>query len=117
MAARPFGVTLVAIIAWIIGALQIISGIIALFIPAPVFGVGAIVIGIITIIVSLGLFRGSNAARIIVAIVFILNIAGSIWLLLTHQESFWSALGSAILPVIGLILLFTPKANEFFRTN
>ena len=77
----------------------------------------AIVIGVITILVSLGLFGGSNGARIIVAIVFLLNIAGSVWLMIAHPAAFWSALGSIILPLIGLILLFTSRANAFFAKN
>ncbi|MET0736395.1 MAG: hypothetical protein ABWY55_12240 [Microbacterium sp.] len=113
-ASRPFGVTLVAIIAWITGALQIITGVIHLFSAQMGVGVAAIVIGIITILVSIGLFGGSNGARIIVAIIFVLNIAGSIWLMLTAPAAFWSALGSLILPLIGLVLLYTSRANAFF---
>lgn len=114
---RPFGVTLVAIIAWITGALQIISGVIALFSSQVSLGVVAIVIGIITILVSLGLFGGRNGARVIVAIIFLLNIAGSIWLMISHPAAFWSAVGSLILPLLGLILLFTSRANAFFAKN
>ena len=78
---RPGGVTLVAVLAWISGALQILTGILILFGGqgggAAVAWV-AIIIGIITIIVSLGLFRANNAARIIVAIVFALNLISAI---------------------------------------
>lgn len=114
--ARPFGVTLVAIIAWITGALQIISGIFALiggggttWTPWVTLG-----IGIVTIVVSLGLFRGSNAARWIVAIVFILNIALGVFAAVQGLVDWWSVIWSAILPLIGLILLFSSKANRFF---
>lgn len=114
---RPFGVTLVAIIAWITGAFQIISGVVSLFSGQLTLGVVAIVVGIITILVSLGLFGGRNGARIIVAIIFLLNIGGSIWLMVTQPPALWSALGSLILPLIGLILLFTSRANAFFAKN
>lgn len=109
---RPFGVTLVAIIAWVTGALQIIGGAFALIVDV-VSAITAIVIGIITILVSLGLFRGSNGARIIVTIVFLLNIAGSIWLLVSGG-GFFTAIGSLLLPVIGIILLYTKRASAFF---
>ncbi|MET0813083.1 MAG: hypothetical protein ABWY03_08510 [Microbacterium sp.] len=113
---RPFGVTLVAIIAWITGALQIITGIIALFGGNLTLGIVAIVVGVITILVSLGLFGGSNGARIIVTIVFLLNIGGSIYLIFAHPNQVWSAIGSIILPLIGLILLYTSRANAFFKS-
>ncbi|WP_394551959.1 hypothetical protein ACDF64_13930 [Agromyces sp. MMS24-JH15] len=112
--ARPGGVTLVAIIAWISGALQILSGLFQVLPGGDNFGVGvwAIVLGIITIVVSLGLFRGSNTARIIVTVIFVVNIATSIWLM--FAGAFWTGLFSAILPAIGLGLLWTRRASEFF---
>jgi len=113
---RPFGVTLVAIIAWITGALQVIGGIIALFSVNAAVGITAIVVGVITVLVSIGLFGGSNGARIIVTIVFLLNIGGSIYLLVAHPGEVWSAIGSIILPLIGLILLYTSRANAFFTS-
>ena len=63
--ARPGGVTLVAVIAWISGAVNIIAGILLLIaaIMAPDalwFGLVQLALGIITIVVSLGLLRGSS---------------------------------------------------------
>lgn len=115
MSSRPFGVTLVAIIAWVTGAIQIVGGIVSLFGNSLAAGLTAIVIGIITIAVSLGLFRGSNGARIVVTIVFILNIAASLYLVFALNASVWGAVGAIVLPVIGLILLYTGRANSFFR--
>lgn len=113
---RPVGVTLVAVIAWISGALNIIGGIIQLLPGGQNFGAGvwALIVGIVTIVVSLGLFRGSNAARIIVTIVFVLNLLSAFFLLFS-PFTFWSALFSALLAVIGIALLFTRPANAFFR--
>lgn len=112
---RPFGVTLVAIIAWLTGALQIIAGVLLMIGGGIASGIVAMLIGFITILVSLGLFGGSNVARILTAAVFVLNIAGSIYLMITEPSQLWSAIGSALLPLIGLILLFTSRANSFFR--
>lgn len=112
---RPFGVTLVAIIAWLTGALQIIAGVILLVGLEIGPGVVAMLLGFITILVSLGLFGGSNGARILTTIVFVINIAGSIYLMITEPAQLWSAIGSAVLPLIGLLLLFTQRANSFFR--
>lgn len=112
---RPFGVTLVAIIAWITGALQIIAGVLLMIGGEIAYGIIAMLIGFITILVSLGLFGGSNGARILTAVVFVLNIAGSVYLMITEPSQLWTAVGSAVLPLIGLLLLFTSRANSFFR--
>jgi hypothetical protein len=116
---RPGGVTLVAVLAWISGALQILTGVLILLGGqgggAAVAWV-AIIIGIITIIVSLGLFRGNNAARIIVAIIFALNLVSAIITMFAYPAQLWSALIAGALALIGLLLLFSARANEFFRT-
>ncbi|WP_127794944.1 hypothetical protein [Agromyces sp. LHK192] len=111
---RPGGVTLVAVLAWISGALQIISGLFQILPGGGNFGAGvwAIILGIVTIIVSLGLFRGSNVARIIVTVIFVINIATGIWLMTVG--SFWTGLFSALFPLIGLLLLWSKRANAFF---
>ena len=81
--------------------------------------IGAAVALLILLIVGFatdgfGLFGGNNGARILAAIVFAINVIGSIYLLFTFQTSFWSALWSGIFPLIGLLLLFTRSANAFF---
>ncbi|UOE43292.1 hypothetical protein [Agromyces larvae] len=113
---RPGGVTLVAVIAWISGALQIIGGVIQLFPGGQNFGAGvwAIIIGAITIVVSLGLFRGSNVSRIIVTIVFAINLVSAFFLLFAAPSSFWSSLFSGLLALVGILLLYTKPANRFF---
>jgi hypothetical protein len=35
--------------------------------------------------------------------------------MITEPAQLWSAIGSAVLPLIGLLLLFTSRANSFFR--
>ncbi|MCG7414400.1 hypothetical protein MHK74_07435 [Microbacterium aurum] len=113
---RPFGVTLVAIIAWINGAWDILVGIFSILPGGTSIWAGPflIVFGIITILVSLGLFGGRNWARVLTAILFVLNLLGAVPLL--FQGQIWQGLGGAILPVIGLALLFSERANAFFRS-
>ncbi|MCD2443561.1 hypothetical protein LQ757_14870 [Agromyces sp. SYSU K20354] len=118
---RPGGVTLVAVLAWISGALQILGGIIVLIGGTEVPGATtaawvAIIIGIITILVSLGLFRGSNTSRVIVTIVFVLNLASAVYVMFAVPAQLWSAVISGAAALIGLILLYTARANEFFRS-
>lgn len=129
---RPGGVTLVAVLAWISGALNILGGILFLIgIGDGATNVGgtaidgnagalagwiAIIIGILTIAVGLGLLRGSNIARILAAIVFVLNIVSTIVVLTTQGFGNWTAILSGLFALVALILLFSPKANAFFRS-
>ena len=115
---RPIGVTLVAIIAWITGLIQIIGsiiGIIAFVVITPPAIVAwiSLIVGVITLAVGVGLWRGSQTARVIATIVFIVNIVLEV-IGLFQGESLWSALGGSILSVIGLILLYTPAASRYF---
>ena len=110
---RPVGVTIVAVIAWIIGAIQIIGAIIGLFNGAGIDAWAVLIVGILTIAVSLGLFRGSNAARIIMAVVFALNLVVAVWIMVIAGD-FWDQVVAAILAIIGLVFLFSKRASEFF---
>jgi len=117
---RPGGVTVVAVIAWITGAINIIAGILLMFaaIMAPEalwFGLIQLALGIITIVVSLGLFRGRNVARVVVTIVFVLNLISAVFVIFAQQAQIWSGIASGVLALIGIILLYTARANEFFR--
>jgi hypothetical protein len=115
---RPGGVTLVAVLAWISGALQILTGILILMGGeggGAAVAWAAIIIGILTIVVSIGLFRGNNAARIVVAIIFALNLITAIITMFSQPAQLWSALIGGALALIGLLLLFSQRANEFFR--
>jgi glucose dehydrogenase len=110
---RPVGVTIVAVIAWIIGAIQIIFSILALIAGAGFDAWAVLIVGILTIAVSLGLFRGSNAARIIMAVVFVLNLVVAVWAIVVGVD-FWDQVVAAILAIIGLVFLFSAKANAYF---
>jgi hypothetical protein len=118
MAQRPLGVTLVAIIAWLSGFLQIIGSIFVIiagvFITPPaIVGWLSLIIGIVTLWVGIGLWRGNHTARTIAAIVFIANIVLEVIGMFTG-ETLWSAIGGSILSIIGLILLYTRSARRYF---
>ncbi|MFB7894157.1 hypothetical protein ACFC1I_18290 [Microbacterium sp. NPDC056044] len=118
MTQRPLGVTLVAIIAWISGFLQIIGSIFViiagLFITWPaILGWISLIIGIVTLAVGVGLWRGNHAARTIATIVFIANIVLEV-LGMFNGEGLWSAVSGSILSIIGLILLYTRSARQYF---
>ena len=120
-APRPGGVTIVSILAWVSGLLQVITATVvllaggdasaALTTAAWILGI----LGLITIVIAIGLWRGNRAARIIATIVFVLNLANAVFGALSttgsHVWSFWT---TALLAVIGLILLWTKAASDFF---
>jgi len=111
---RPGGVTLVAVLAWISGAVQIVTAIFGLLGGQGLSSWIALALGIVTIAVSLGLFRGTRVARIIMAVVFVLDLAVGVWALFI-SPFIWIPLFTAATALIGLLLLFSRRANAFFR--
>ena len=129
---RPVGVTVVAVIAWISGALDLIAGIIMLFLlpiqsvvdeyggPGALIGaaIGSIIIGLIVVIVAGGLLNGSPGARLVVTVLQILSIIGSLFLAIAYRES-PTAIGEWIgilVALVVLILLWSRKASAFFAS-
>ena len=81
-------------------------------------GILLIVIGVVYLLVARGLANGNGFSRLVVAAVTLVNIVGGIWLLVAHPGSArWSTVGSILLGVIVLAILYSPKASAFFRTN
>ena len=118
---RPAGVTVVAVLAWISGAVNIIAGALLIFaaIMAPDalwYGLVQLVLGIVTIVLSIGLLRGRPNARIVVTVVFVLNLISALFVIFFQQAQVWSGVVSGVAVVIGLVLLWTRRANEFFRS-
>ena len=117
---RPGGVTLVAVIAWIAGAVNVIAGILmliaALMAPDALwYGLIHLLLGVITIAVGIGLLRGSSTARLLVTIVFVLDLIWAVFVIFFQQAQIWSGIVSGILVLVGLVLLWTRRANEFFQ--
>jgi hypothetical protein len=129
MAKRPAGVTLVAVITWIIGALQVIGGVLlliglatsnALLIAGDrtwltVYAVVAIVIGVVVVAVAGGLRRGRNSSRVIVTIALLLSIVGAVFTAITLPAEQLGSIVTAFLDLIAIILLYTGRASDFFR--
>jgi hypothetical protein len=128
--ARPVTVTIIGVLAFIAGALDMISGVI-LFLLLPNeeivanFGgsggliaaaIGSIVVGLITAVLGGGLLRGSNPARLIVTVLQVLSILGSLFMAVAYigdPTVVGEWLGVAVSATL-LILLWTPKASRFF---
>lgn len=120
-ARRPAGVTLVAILAIISGILSIIGAIVLLGLGLGPHGVVAgtitLIIGIVTLLVGMFLLRGSRLARFLASVSFILSIAGAIYTALTAPSDFLSSAVGGLLALIGLILLWTGRASDWFARD
>lgn len=111
---RPGGVTLVAVLTWISGAINIIGGALGLFPGGQEFwsGVLQLVLGIVVVAVAGGLLRGSNLSRIVITIIQAIAVIAAVVGLFNGN---WWAVFGGIFPAIVLILLWTGRANEFFK--
>lgn len=118
-AKRPGGVTLVAILAWISGLFDVVTGILMLttdvFVESDnVTAVIFIVIGAVVIIVAAGLLRGNSVARIIVTALQVFSLAAAGTYLIMSGASVVTNLISILISVIVLMLLWSKRANAFF---
>jgi hypothetical protein len=126
---RPGGVTLVAVLTGISGALEILGGTILLFQTSVastvepfggasqliVVALVTILIGAVIIVVAVGLMRGSNGARIVVTVFQVLSIMISVFLAIAYPAG---AIGEYIgiaLALVVIALLWTGRASAFFR--
>lgn len=127
---RPGGVTLVAVLTWISGLLDVIGGSLLLFqtsVDATVERFGGssqliasalftILVGVVVIVVAVGLLRGNNASRIVITVFQMLSIVGSVFLAIAYPAGAIAEYFSIAVAVIVLLLLWTRRASAFFRS-
>jgi lysylphosphatidylglycerol synthetase-like protein (DUF2156 family) len=132
---RPFKVTLVAFLTFLAGALDIVAGVLMLvyrnnirfaynieMTPSNIFytGIAAIVVGVLVVLLSFGLFGGSRLARAVVALVCFLRVAAAIVVVVVAvtQTARLDAVLQGALSVLVLLLLFSgAKTKRFFHTT
>jgi hypothetical protein len=133
---RPGGVTFIGVLVIISGILYVISGLIALIAYAGsggtgtvgeitnnerlvvlVVGIAILVFGLIELAVARGLFRGSNGARIIVAIVNVLTIISGLFAAFQSGNQRGVSFGQVVIAIIVLAVLYSPRANAFFGSS
>jgi uncharacterized membrane protein len=129
--ARPGTVTLVVVLAYIAGILNIAAGIFVIIdrhsgrlvldsghTPDELLwaGIFAIIFGAIYILIAGALGRGSRVARLVFGIVAVLNLASGIYAAISYSgEQRSSGIVSAIFSIIVLWLLYgTEKDRDFF---
>ena len=132
-ARRPGGITLLAVLIVVSGLLGLIGSIAVIigrgnddFVHDT--GVGSstllwvgivgVIIAVVYLLVARGLTRGSGLARGLAALVAVLSLASGIYQAILQSGSLrWSAVVSALLALIVLLLLFSPRANAFFASH
>jgi hypothetical protein len=126
---RPLGVTIVAALAIISGAFDILGGILLLILgsdaeAAEAFGgsallttaaITAIAIGVIMVIIAFGLLRGNAVSRIAATVVQAFSLVMSIWLAITQPSTLGTEIPSALLALAVLVLLWSGESTRYFR--
>lgn len=117
--ARPIGVTIIGAVIVIQGVLGVIAAILGLFsrqdgVPLWV----PIILGLISVIyivIARGLFRGSGGARLVVGLLTLIALIMGVWTLLFFSGIRIQGLIQALIAVIILLVLWSPKAKVFFK--
>jgi drug/metabolite transporter (DMT)-like permease len=119
---RPFGVTMVFIVILISGIFQVVAGVARLFNRGENANVGlwaaiiTILLGVIYLLVARGIANGSRMARFVVALITVLSIASAIWIMVTAPSLWVALLVQILLGLIVLMLLYSARATNFFRS-
>lgn len=130
-ARRPVLISVVAILAVVQGVFSVLAGI-ALIIDRndadlrahvgvssgnlTALGIFLLIVGAIEFLVALGLWRGNQAARVIVAIVTALQGAGGIYELLAYSGTYlWQGIWQILFSALILYILFNQSSERFFE--
>ena len=137
-ARRPGGVTLLVVLIVIHGVLAAVAGALIIIFRSDQsfldqvqaqaagtasdellwYGIGTVVIGLIYLLVAQGLAHGNGFSRFLVALVSVIALVGGIYLAIRYAGTLrWQGIIEAALGLVVLLLLYSPRASEFFRTN
>ena len=122
-AQRPVGVVLVAVLAWITGILQLISGIMLVFRPelaGDVWqGILDLFLGFLLVVVGLALLQGNALARVVATVVLALDIVATIFVIVVQPVGVvWAGgLIGGVLALVAIVLLWTRRASVFFHNG
>jgi hypothetical protein len=126
---RPLGVTIVAALAVVSGAFDVIGGIVLLSMQsdrttADAFGgasvatslaIMEIAIGIVMLVIAIGLLRGNTVSRIAATILEACSLAGSIWIGIAQPATLSTEIVSALVALAILMLLWSAEATRYFK--
>jgi hypothetical protein len=129
----PGGITFVVVLAYIGFIFEVLAGILIMIDADQVAqqlhsgmtedqlmgaGIATVVIGVIGILLTGALARGSNVVRILFGIWVALQVAGGLYAMVSHDGV---RRGAGIVPlvfgIVVLYLLFNQKAHDFFAKD
>jgi len=121
---RPTSVVVAAVLVFVAGAIDIISGAILLVQPnAPEIeatfggpeGVRGVAIGAILVVLAYGVFRGNWIARMIVTVFEALSLISSLFLAVAYLGTAVGEWIGVVISALILILLWSRVAAPYFR--
>lgn len=81
-------------------------------------GIGAIVVGVIQLLVAAGLWSGNNFARLLTGFFAALQLMAGIYVLIAYDGALrWQGLWQSLLGALVLYLLFNRSADRFFTSR
>ena len=128
---RPAGVSFVVGLTWFVALVDLVGGI-ALFLISfnrtafdreaveptllRYFALIAIVVGLLTLLVALGLASGSQFARVLTVTVMVVRLANVLWALFAINNFLtWGLIAEAALAILIIALLTNRAASDYFR--
>jgi uncharacterized protein YjeT (DUF2065 family) len=127
---RPGGVTFVVVLGYIVAISLILDGLFVVFGADEIknqlnsgssedelvtAGIVMMVVGVIGILLTAALARGSRVVRVLFTIWIALQIAGGLNAMLNyHGEERAIGVVPFVLGIVALYLLFNPRAHDFF---
>jgi hypothetical protein len=128
---RPVVVSIVAVVAFISGVYDIISGILLIFqandpVVNAAFGgsggvlaasIGSMILGLIVVALSFGLWVGNWVARMIVTVARALSLIKSLFLAVAWMGNPVGEWANVALSALVLILLWTRPASAYFNAK
>jgi hypothetical protein len=128
---RPVGITIVSIVAFVSGIIDVVTGILLMFeannpdVNAAFGGSGgafaaaisSIILGAIVVVLAYGLWLGRWVARMIVTVLQVLSLIQSLFLAVAYIGNPVGEWASVFVSAIVLILLWTRPASAYFRPS
>jgi hypothetical protein len=118
---RPGLVTLLVVLTVLGGIVSIIAGVIAMIAVGSVVSAGVVLVGLglIYLAVAKGLSDGNGWARAVVAVVSFLQVVFAVLTIFRTDDGSTrnSAISTAVFGLVILLILYSPKANEFFGSR
>lgn len=74
----------------------------------------SIILGVVTLLLAVGLFRGNNLARWLVSLVMVVQLLGAAVSLISRNASVLTSVVQLVLSLVILVFLWSRKASAFF---